>query len=284
MSERESNARREIKEASIGGLAHKLKDTAPQRADASEEGPGPAGEAPDRDVPADNAAPQQDDASGEGQGPAGEAPDRDVPADHAVPQQNDASGEGQGPAGEAPDRKQEIFELLQRAIEGNEDAAAVAQELGVRRDAQLMEAAVEIELFERKSATTIRELMQSLTAAQTLLNRAFEDSHGKNNFQEAITAYERIKSRFWDSLAEFFNDELEQIQDELHYELHTLKENYRDEIRALMSGKTAPVSFQQRVVREKWLLVAALIVGVALGSALVSIQAFWGSMASLLHP
>ena len=228
MSERESNARREIKEASIGGLAHKLKDTGPQQADASEE--------------------------------------------------------GQGPAGEAPDRKQEIFELLQRAIEGNEDAGAVAQELGARRNAQLMEAAVEIELFERKSATAIRELMQSLTAAQTLLNRAFEDSQGKNHFQEAITAYERIKSRFWDSLAEFFNDELEQIQDELHYALHTLKENYRDEIRALMSGKTAPVSFQQRVVREKWLLVAALIAGVALGSALVSIEAFWGSMASLLHP
>ena len=168
MSERESNARREIKEASIGGLAHKLKDTGPQQADASEE--------------------------------------------------------GQGPAGEAPDRKQEIFALLQRAIEGNEDAGAVAQELGARRNAQLMEAAVEIELFERKSATAIRELMQSLTAAQTLLNRA------------------------------------------------------------LMSGKTGPVSFQQRVVREKWLLVAALIVGVALGSALVSIEAFWGSMASLLHP
>ena len=37
MSERESNARREIKEASIGGLAHKLKDTAPQQADASGE-------------------------------------------------------------------------------------------------------------------------------------------------------------------------------------------------------------------------------------------------------
>ena len=256
MSEGESTARREIKEASIGGLAHKLKDTAPQQADASEEGQGPAGEAPDRDVPADNAAPQQD----------------------------DASGEGQEPAGEAPDRKQEIFQLLQRAIEGNEDAGAVAQELGARRNAQLMEAAVEIDLFERKSATAIRELMQSLTAAQTLLNRAFEDSQGKNNFQEAITAYERIKSRFWDSLAEFFNDELEQIQDELHYELHTLKENYRDEIRALMSGKTAPLSFQQRVVREKWLLVAALIAGVALGSALVSIEAFWGSMASLLHP
>ena len=204
MSERESNARREIKEASIGGLAHKLKDTGPQQADASEE--------------------------------------------------------GQGPAGEAPDRKQEIFELLQRAIEGNEDAGAVAQELGARRNAQLMEAAVEIELFERKSATAIRELMQSLTAAQTLLNRAFEDSQGKNNFQEAITAYERIKSRFWDSLAEFFNDELEQIQDELHYALHTLKENYRDEIRALMSGKTAPVSFQQRVVREKWLLAASTAV------------------------
>ena len=266
MSERESNARREIKEASIGGLAHKLKDTGPQQDDASEEGQGPAGEAPDRDVPADNAGPQQDDAS----------------ARKAGPQQDDASEEGQGP--EAPDRKQEIFELLQRAIEGNEDAGAVAQELGARRNAQLMEAAVEIELFEHKSATAIRELMQSLTAAQTLLNRAFEDSQGKNNFQEAITAYERIKSRFWDSLAEFFNDELEQIQDELHYALHTLKENYRDEIRALMSGKTAPVSFQQRVGREKWLLVAALIAGVALGSALVSIEAFWGSMASLLHP
>ena len=284
MSERESNARREIKEASIGGLAHKLKDTGPQQVDGSEEGQRPAGEAPDRDVPADNTVPQQADASEEGQGPAGEAPDRDVPADNTGPQQADASEEGQGPAGEAPDRKQEIFQLLQRAIEGNEDAGAVAQELGARRNAQLMEAAVEIDLFERKSATAIRELMQSLTAAQTLLNRAFEDSQGKNNFQEAITAYERIKSRFWDSLAEFFNDELEQIQDELHYELHTLKENYRDEIRALMSGKTAPVSFQQRVVREKWLLVAALIVGVALGSALVSIEAFWGSIASLLHP
>ena len=200
MSERESNARREIREASIGGLAHKLKDTAPQQADASGEGQGPAGEAPDRDVPADNAAPQQDDASGESQGPAGEAPDRDVladnaapqqddaskegpepageapdrdvPADNAAPQQDDASGEGQEPAGEAPDRKQEIFQLLQRAIEGNEDAGAVAQELGARRNAQLMEAAVEIDLFERKSATAIRELMQSLTAAQRLLNRA----------------------------------------------------------------------------------------------------------------
>ena len=278
MSERESNARREIKEDSIGGLAHKLKDTAPQQADASGEGQGPAGEAPDRGVPADNAVPSTGRRFRGRPGTGGCG----VPADNRP--LNRTTFPGKARRGEAPDRKQEIFELLQRAIEGNEDAGAVAQELGARRNAQLMEAAVEIDLFERKSATAIRELMQSLTAAQTLLNRAFEDSQGKNDFQEAITAYERIKSRFWDSLAEFFNDELEQIQDELHYELHTLKENYRDEIRALMSGKTAPVSFQQRVVREKWLLVAALIVGVALGSALVSIEAFWGSMASLLHP
>ena len=76
MSERESNAKRKIKEASIGGLAHRVKGAVPRQADASQEGPGPAGKESDRDVPADDAVPQQADASQEGPGRRGR--DRDA--------------------------------------------------------------------------------------------------------------------------------------------------------------------------------------------------------------
>ena len=199
MTERESNAKRKIKEASIGGLAHRVKGAVPQQADASQEGPGPAGKESDRDVPADDAAPQQ----------------------------ADASQEGPGPAGKESDRKEEIVSLLKRAIEGNENPVLVAREFGARRDALLMETAAEIEEFERNIEATLHQLMHALVAVQKRVNHTIEESQGANNMREAMLAYKRIKSRFWESLVQSISKDMEQFKVNLRRECQAVEKDFR---------------------------------------------------------
>ena len=284
MSERESNAKRKIKEASIGGLAHRVKGAVPRQADASQEGQGPAGKESDRDAPADDAVPQQADASQEGPGPAGKESDRDAHADDTVPQQADASQEGPGPAGKESDRKEEIVSLLKRAIEGGENPVLVAREFGARRDALLMETAAEIEEFERNIEATLHQLMHALAAVQKRVNHTIEESQGADNMREAMLAYKRIKSRFWESLVQSISEDMEQFKANLRREFKTVEDDFRAHIQALHCARLAPVPLRDRIEREKWLVLGVLFIGIALGRVLVPVEALWETVARVFHP
>ena len=256
MSERESNAKRKIKEASIGGLAHRVKGAVPQQADASQEG----------------------------QGPAGKESDRDAPADDAAPQQAAASQEGPGPAGKEPDRKEEIFNLLKRAIEGGEDPVLVAREFGARRDALLMETAAEIEEFERNIEATLHQLMHALAAVQKRVNHTIEESQGANNMREAMLAYKRIKSRFWESLVQSISEDMAQFKANLRREFQAVEKDFRAHIQELQCARLAPAPLRDRIEREKWLVLGALFIGIALGRVLVPVEALWETVARVFHP
>ena len=256
MTERESNAKRKIKEASIGGLAHRVKGAVPQQADASQEG----------------------------QGPAGKESDRDAHGDDTVPQQAGASQEGPGPAGKESDRKEEIFSLLKRAIEGGEDPVLAAREFGARRDALLMETAAEIEEFERNIEATLHQLMHALAAVQKRVNHTIEESQGENNMREAMLAYKRIKSRFWESLVQSISKDMEQFKVNLRREFKTVEDDFRTHIQELHCARLAPVPLRDRIEREKWLVLGVLFIGIALGRVLVPIEALWETVARVFHP
>ena len=259
-------------------------DAVPRQADALQEGPGPAGKESDRDVPTDDAAPQQADASQESPGPAGKESDRDVPADDTVPQQADASQEGQGPAGKEPDRKEEILDVLKRAIEGGENPVLAAREFGARRDALLMETAAEIEEFERNIEATIQQLTHALVAVQKRVNHTIEESQGANNMREAMLAYKRIKSRFWESLVQSISEDMGQFKANLRREFQAVEKDFRTHIQALQCARLAPVPLRDRIEREKWLVLGVLFIGIALGRILVPVEALWETVARVFHP
>ena len=259
-------------------------DAVPRQADASQEGRGPAGKESNRDVPADDTAPQQADASEEGRGPAGKESDRDAPADDAVPQQADASQEGPGPAEKEPDRKEEIFDVLKRAIEGGENPVLAAREFGARRDALLMETAAEIEEFERNIEATLHQLMHALAAVQKRVNHTIEESQGENNMREAMLAYKRIKSRFWESLVQSISEDMEQFKANLRRGFQAVEDDFRAHIQAMHCARLAPVPLRDRIEREKWLVLGVLFIGIALGRVLIPVEALWATVASFFHP
>ncbi len=259
-------------------------DAVPRQADASQEGPGPAGKESNRDVPADDAVPQQADASEEGRGPAGKESDRDAPADDAVPQQADASQEGPGPAEKEPGRKQEIFDVLKRAIEGGENPVLAAREFGARRDALLMETAAEIEEFESNIEATIHQLMNALAAVQKRVNHTIEENQGENNMREAMLAYKRIKSRFWESLVQSISEDMEQFKANLRRGFQAVEDDFRAHIQALHCARLAPVPLRDRIEREKWLGLGVLFIGIALGRVLIPVEALWETVARVFHP
>ena len=218
------------------------------------------------------------------QGPAGKESDRDAPADDAAPQQADASQEGPGPAGKEPDRKEEIFSLLKRAIEGGEDPVLVAREFGARRDALLMETAAEIEEFERNIEATLHQLMHALAAVQKRVNHTIEESQGENNMREAMLAYKRIKSRFWESLVQSISEDMEQFKVNLRREFQAVEKDFRAHIQELQCARLAPVPLRDRIEREKWLVLGVLFIGIALGRILVPVEALWETVARVFHP
>ena len=289
MSERDTHLRRKSAElADVFNATDQVmpglptNDAVPRQADALQEGPGPAGKESDRDMPADDAVPRQADASQEG--PGGEGIRSRRPADDAVPRQADASQEGPGPAGKESDRKEEIFSLLKRAIEGGENPVLVAREFGAKRDALLMETAAEIEEFERNIEATLHQLMHALAAVQKRVNHTIEESQGENNMREAMLAYKRIKSRFWESLVQSIREDMEQFKANLRREFQAVEDDFRAQIQALQCARLAPVPLRDRIEREKWLVLGVLFIGIALGRILIPVEALWETVANVFHP
>ncbi len=286
MSEHEANERHTIEEGSISGLIHTAVN-----ADASQEGPGPAGKPSDPDVPAKDTVAQQADVSQEGPGPAGKPSDPDAPAKDTVAQQADASQEGPGPAGKPsdpdtePDRVNEIVQALKRVFDSGEDPETGARNLLAKQDARLMAFAAEYAKGEAKRAQRTGELERALAADERFVNAMIEESQGMKSREEAAEAYRTIKKMYWDKLVPHMQNGLIEVQNVLDDELRNVRQDLSRRFQALPDQIAPPpdqiaprLTLRQRIQREKPLLAAALVGGLALGSFLgITGETLWDS-------
>ena len=147
-----------------------------------------------------------------------------------------------------------------------------------------METAAEIEEFERNIEATLHQLMHALAAVQKRVNHTIEESQGENNMREAMLAYKRIKSRFWESLVQSIREDMEQFKANLRRECQAVEDDFRAHIQALQCARLAPVPLRDRIEREKWLVLGVLFIGIALGRVLVPVEALWETVARVFHP
>ena len=267
MSEPEANERRPIKEGSISGLVHTAVN-----ADASEQGPGPAGKQSDPDIPAKDTAPQQASASQEGPGPAGKETDPDIPAKDTAPQQADASEQDPGPAGKEsdtdtePDRANEIVQALKRVFDSEEHPETAAGNLMAKQDARLMAFATAYAKGEASRAKKTGELERALAADEHFVNAMIEDSLSMKSREEATAALRKIKAIYWNKLVGHMENALIDARNVLDDELRNVRLDLSGRIQALAGQIDPPLTLGQRIQREKPLLAAALVGGLALGS------------------
>ena len=78
--------------------------------------------------------------------------------------------------------------------------------------------------------------------------------------------------------------DLEEVQVQLRRELRAVADDFHAEIAAVRSGAGARAPFRRRIERDMWLLAGTLVIGMALGGALIAVQALWDSGATALLP
>ena len=243
MSERDTNAKRKIKEAAIAAEVHNVFKES------------------DRDVPAKDTAPQQADASQEGQGPAGKQQDQDT----------------------EQDRVDEIFHLLKRVSRSDEDPNTAAQNLMAKQDARLMAFAAEYAKGEAKRAQQTGELARALASFEVSVNAMIEESQGMRNLEEARQAHQKIKSIYWDNLVRFMKSGLAEAATALNDDIENARQRLSRRIQALPDLIAPPLTLRQRIEREKQLLACAVVIGPALGCGLaffgLTAEALWDSAA-----
>ena len=122
-----------------------------------------------------------------------------------------------------------------------------------------METAAEIEEFERNIEATLHQLMHALAAVQKRVNHTIEESQGENNMREAMLAYKRIKSRFWESLVQSISEDMEQFKANLRREFQAVEDDFRAHIQELHCARLAPVPLRDRIEREKWLVLGCCL-------------------------
>ena len=147
-----------------------------------------------------------------------------------------------------------------------------------------METAAEIEEFERNIEATLHQWMHALAAVQKRVNHTIEESQGENNMREAMLAYKRIKSRFWESLVQSISKDMEQFKVNLRREFQAVEKDFRahiQEVHCARSSRTVPL--RDRIEREKWLVLGVLFIGIALGRVLVPVEALWETVVSVFH-
>ena len=239
MSEPEANERRPIKEGSISGLVHTAVN-----ADASEQGPGPVGKQADPDIPAKDTTPQQTDASEQGPGPAGKETDTDT----------------------EPDRANEIVQALKRFFDSEEHPETAAGNLLAKQDARLMAFATAYAKGEASRAKKTGELERALAADEHFVNAMIEDSLSLKSREEATAALRKIKAIYWNKLVGHMENALIDARNVLDDELRNVRLDLSGRIQALPGQIDPPLTLGQRIQREKPLLAAALVGGLALGS------------------
>ena len=238
MSERDTNAKRKIKEAAIAAEVHNVLKGS------------------DRDVPAKDTVPRQADAPQEDQGPAGKEPDQ----------------------GTEPDRVNDIFHLLKRVLDSDEDPAAAIRSLTAKQDARLMAMASEYAKAEGNRGAKTGELAEALASFEVSVNAIIEESQGMRNLEEARQAHQKIKSIYWDNLVRFMKSGLAEATAALNDDIENARQRLSRRIQALPDQITPPLTLRQRIEREKQLLTCALVLGLVLGSFFgVTGAALWDS-------
>ena len=284
MSEREANERRKIGKGPISGLAHTAVN-----ADASLEGPGPAGKEPDEAVPAKDTVPQQADASLEGRGPVGKEPDPNIPAKDTVPQQADASQEGQGPAGKEPDedadrvRASELVELLKRAMDSDETPGPIIRNLSERRHRLLRQAAMDLVQAEKKEEKAFKHFTKHTVKFLESLSKTLEESNSDKALKAARDAQAGIVQDYWDRFVKDVNDmyqkKLKDSKRRLQADLGRASDRFSEQIAAIFDQavrrSAGGGALRLRLFRERRLLACALVLGLVLGS-------FFGVMGAAL--
>ena len=289
MSEHEANERRTIEEGSISSLVNTAVNP-----DASQEGTGPAGKQSDPDVPAKDTAPQQADTSQEGPGPAGKPSDPDVPAKDTASQQADTSQEDPGPAGKQTDpdteadRVNEIVQALKRVLSAEEDPEAGAGNLLAEQDARLMAFATAYAKGEARRGQKTGELERALAADERFVNAMIEDSLSMKSREEAAGALRKIKALYWNKLVGHMENGLIDARNALDDELRNVRldlsrrfQDLPDQIAPPPDQVAPPLTLRQRIQREKPLLAAALVGGLALGSLFaITGETLWDNAAA----
>ena len=282
MSEHEANERRTVGEGSISSLVHTAVN-----ADASQEGTGPAGQETDPDVPAKDTAAQQADTSQEGQGPAGKPSDPDVPAKDTASQQADTSREGPGPAGKETDtdteadRVNEIVQALKRVLSAEEAPEAGAGNLLAEQDARLMAFATAYAKGEARRAQKTGELERALAADERFVSAMIEESQSMKSREEAAGALRKIKALYWNKLVRHMENGLIDARNALDDELRNVRLDLSRRFQDLPDQIAPPLTLRQRIQREKPLLAAALVGGLALGSLFaITGETLWDNAAA----
>ena len=262
MSEHEANERRTIEEGSISSLVHTAVN-----AGASQEGPGPAGKETDPDVPAKDTASQQAGASQEGPGPAGKETDTDTEAD----------------------RVNEIVQALKRVLSAEEDPEAGAGNLLAEQDARLMAFATAYAKGEARRAQKTGELERALAADERFVSAMIEDSLAMKSREEAAGALRKIKALYWNKLVRHMENGLIDARNALDDELRNVRldlsrriQDLPDQIAPPPDQVAPPLTLRQRIQREKPLLAAALVGGLALGSLFaITGETLWDNAAAV---
>ena len=184
----------------------------------------------------------------------------------------DASQEGPGPAGKQsdpdtePDRANEIVQALKRVFDSEEHPEAAAENLLAKQDARLMAFATAYAQGEASRAKKTGELERALAADERLVNAMIEDSLAMKSREEAAAALRKIKAIYWDKLVGHMENALIEVHNVLDDELRNVKQDLSRRIQALPGQIAPPLTLRQRIRREKPLLAAALVGGLALGS------------------
>ena len=261
MSEHEANERRTIEEGSISSLVHTAVN-----ADASQEGQGPEGKQADPDVPAKDTASQQAGTSQEGQGPEGKETDPDT----------------------EPDRVKEIVQALKRVLSAAETPEAGARNLLAEQDARLMAFATAYAKGEARRAQKTGELERALAADERWVNAMIEESRSMKSREEAAEALRKIKALYWNKLVRHMENGLIDARNALDDELRNVRldlsrrfQDLPDHIAPPSDQVAPPLTLRQRIQREKPLLAAALVGGLALGSFFaITGETLWNNAAA----
>ena len=259
MSEREANERTKIGKGQISGLAHTAVN-----ADASREGPGPAGKQPDPDIPANDTAPQQADASEQGREPDGTQPAEDA----------------------AGVRVNEFVELLKRAMDSDETPGPIIRNLSERRHLLLWRAAQEMVEAEAKEEEALEHFKKHTVKFLESLSETLEESHSDTALEAAREAQAGIVQDYWDRFVQQVNDiyrkKLEDSKRRLQADLDRASDRFSEQIAAIFDQavrrSAGGGALRHRLFRERRLLTCALVLGLVLGSFLgVRGAALWDS-------
>ena len=206
--------------------------------------------------------------------------------DRPTPHRKTRDRRGKEPdQGTEPDRVNDIFHLLKRVLNSDEDPAAAIRSLTAKQDARLMAMASEYAKAEGNRGAKTAELAEALASFEVSVNAIIEESQGMRNLEEARQAHQKIKSIYWDNLVRFMKSGLAEATAALNDDIENARQRLSRRIQILPDQITPPLTLRKRIEREKQLLTCALVLGLVLGSFFgVTGAALWDSAVAVSRP